>query len=212
LYNILCFCGGDKRHEYSLYMKGLLIETPNMDIQDAITAQNYLGALDALVQAFQHQIVGYCINMLGDPQDGAEAAQDVFIAAYRAMPRFRGDASVRTWLFAIARNQCLKAIKQASRREMTRRLPTAHRDDAFSSEHLWLEIEDETLWEQRQAQVSHLLQHLKKRERDILLMYYYSDATYTEIAARFRVSETTARRRVQQALQRLEEMISRERL
>jgi RNA polymerase sigma factor (sigma-70 family) len=53
---------------------------------------------------------------------------------------------------------------------------------------------------------------LKKRERDILLMYYYSDATYTEIAARFRVSETTARRRVQQALQRLEEMISRERL
>jgi RNA polymerase sigma-70 factor (ECF subfamily) len=169
-----------------------------MDIQDAITAQNYLGASDALVQAFQHQIVGYCINMLGDPQDGAEAAQDVFIAAYRAMPRFRGDASVRTWLFAIARNQCLKAIKQASRREMTRRLPTAHRDDAFSSEHLWLEIEDETLW--------------KKRERDILLMYYYSDATYAEIAARFRVSETTARRRVQQALQRLEEMISRERL
>jgi RNA polymerase sigma-70 factor (ECF subfamily) len=193
-------------------MKGLLIETPNLDLQDAIAAQNYLGALDALVHAFQHQIVGYCINMLGDPQDGAEVAQNVFIAAYRAMPRFRGDASVRTWLFAIARNQCLKAMKQASRREKTRRLPTTHRDDESSPEQLWLEIEDETLWEQRQAQVTRLLQHLKKRERDILLMYYYSEATYAEIAARFRVSESTARRRVQQALRRLEEMISRERL
>ena len=196
-------------------MKGLLIETPDIHIHDAIAAQDYLGALDALVHAFQHQIVGYCINMLGDQQQGAEVAQNVFIAAYSAMARFRGDASVRTWLFAIARNQCLKARKkastQASQREIGWRSTTTSEAEP-SPEYLWIESEDNSLWEQRQVQVARLLQRLKKRERDILLMYYYSEATYAEVAVRFRVSETTARRRVQQALQRLEGMINRERL
>ena len=196
-------------------MKGLLIETPDANIQEAIAAQDYLSALDTLVQTFQHQIVGYCINMLGDQQQGAEVAQNVFIAAYTAMPRFRGDASIRTWLFAIARNQCLKAIKQSSRQVSRRedmQRSIAPPESEPSPERLWIEGEDERLWDHRQAQVSRLLQRLKKRERDILLMYYYSDATYAEIARRFRLSETTARRRVQQALQRLEGMISRERL
>ena len=135
-------------------MKGLLIETPDMDIQDAIAAQDYLGALDALVHAFQHQIVGYCINMLGDQQQGAEVAQNVFIAAYSAMARFRGDASIRTWLFAIARNQCLKArkqiSKQASHREVGRQ-STSSSEVEPSPEYLWIESEDDILWEQRQA-------------------------------------------------------------
>ncbi len=188
-------------------MRSALIETPDEHIRAACAAHNYREALDALVRAFQHEIVGYCVNMLGDVQRGADVAQNVFLAAHTALARFRGEASYRTWLFAIARKQCLKEVKWASRRPM----PSWHEAESeASTESVMLELEDKALWEQRQAQLSRLLQRLKKRERDIVMMYYYMGWTYAEIAKKLWISETTARRRVQQALQRLEEMMRRE--
>jgi RNA polymerase sigma-70 factor, ECF subfamily len=184
-----------------------LIGTPDERIRAAIAASDFPGALDALIRAFQHEIVGYCVNMLGDAQHGAEVAQTVFLAAYTAFERFRGEASLRTWLFAIARKQCLKAMRQAARRQMTSwQTP----ETSESPEHVLMQMEEEAVWERRQAQLSRLLQRLKKRERDILMMYYYMEYTYAEIAGKLWISETTARRRVQQALQHLEEMIRHE--
>ena len=49
--------------------------------------------------------------MLGDAAHGEEVAQEVFLGAYAAMLRFRQEASLRTWLLAIARKQCLRARK-----------------------------------------------------------------------------------------------------
>lgn len=188
-------------------MRSTLIETPDKRIRVACAAHNYQEALDALVRAFQHEIVGYCVNMLGDAQRGADVAQNVFLAAHTALARFRGEASYRTWLFAIARKQCLKEMKRASRHQMPSRQAT---ETQASTECVMLELEEETLWEQRQAQLSRLLQRLKKRERDLVMMYYYMGWTYAEIAGKLWISETTARRRIQQALRRLEEMMRRE--
>ncbi len=161
-----------------------------------------------MVHAFQHEVVGYCINMLGDQQHGDEVAQNVFLAAYTAMARFRGDASVRTWLFAIARRQCWKAMKQSGRQEQLTRQSPQPQDMQASPEHDLLELEEETLWARRRDRLSYALQQLKKRERDVLMMYYYTSMTYAEIATKLWVSETTARRRVQQARKRLEEIIN----
>ncbi len=160
------------------------------------------------MRTFQHEVVGYCVNMLGDKTHGDEVAQNVFLAAYTAMGRFRGDASVRTWLFAIARRQCWKAMKQAKRQESLQ--PPAPVEMRTSPEHDLLELEEEVLWQRRQDRLSHGLLRLKKRERDVLMMYYFTRMTYAEIATQLWVSETTARRRVQQARVRLEEIMKRE--
>ncbi len=79
-----------------------------------------------------------------------------------------------------------------------------------SPEHDLLELEEEVLWQRRQDRLSHGLLRLKKRERDVLMMYYFTRMTYAEIATQLWVSETTARRRVQQARVRLEEIMKRE--
>jgi RNA polymerase sigma-70 factor (ECF subfamily) len=97
-------------------------------------------------------------------------AQNVFLAAHTALARFRGEASYRTWLFAIARKQCLKEIKHASRQQIPS-LQTV--ETQVSPESVMLELEEAALWEQRLAQLSRLLQRLKKRERDVVMMYYY---------------------------------------
>lgn len=58
----------------------------------------------------------HCYRLLGSFQDAEDALQDTLLAAWRALDRFEGRASIRTWLYRIATNQCLNAIRLASRR------------------------------------------------------------------------------------------------
>src|SRR4029453_15757423 len=75
-------------------------------------------AMEALVLGYQHAVVGYCTHMLGGatPEEVEEVAQDIFLAAYQALPRFQQQASGRTWLFAIAHNRCLTYRSRTQRR------------------------------------------------------------------------------------------------
>jgi RNA polymerase sigma-70 factor (ECF subfamily) len=54
--------------------------------------------------------------MLGSLQDAEDALQDTLLAAWRGLDRFEGRASIRTWLYRIATNRCLDALRTASRR------------------------------------------------------------------------------------------------
>ena len=80
-----------------------------------------LDAFNALVLAYQGQVYNLCLRMLGSPQaaeDAAgspqaaeDAAQEAFIAAYRAVPRFRG-GRFRAWLLRIASNACYDELRR----------------------------------------------------------------------------------------------------
>jgi len=59
-------------------------------------------SLEAFVRLTQPSVWRFCAHLLG-PDDATDATQETYLAAWRAMPAFRGDASARTWLFAIAR-------------------------------------------------------------------------------------------------------------
>ena len=69
--------------------------------------------------AYHHLVVRHCVAMLGDTGHGEEIAQEVFLGAYAALPRFRREASVRTWLLAIARRVCADAVRSRRRRRLT---------------------------------------------------------------------------------------------
>src|SRR5687768_935901 len=58
----------------------------------------------------------HCYRMLGSFQDAEDVLQDTLLAAWRGLDRFEGRSTIRTWLYRIATNQCLNAIRSASRR------------------------------------------------------------------------------------------------
>jgi RNA polymerase sigma-70 factor (ECF subfamily) len=64
-------------------------------------------AFAAIVLAYQDKIYTLCRYMLGNAHDAEDAAQDVFLKAYEALPRFQPDASLYTWLYRIATNTCI---------------------------------------------------------------------------------------------------------
>src|SRR5262249_18810676 len=91
-------------------------------------------AMEALGMGYQHAIVGYCTNMRAGAisEEVEEVAQDVFLAAYKALPRFQQQASVRTWLFAIAHHRCVTHRTQSTRQ---RHLAAAQRSAVVEAMH-----------------------------------------------------------------------------
>jgi RNA polymerase sigma-70 factor (ECF subfamily) len=72
-------------------------------------------ALDRLLESSYDQVWRLCARVV-DVADADDLAQDTFLRAVRSLPSFRGDASARTWLLAIARNTCMDELRTRSRR------------------------------------------------------------------------------------------------
>jgi RNA polymerase sigma-70 factor (ECF subfamily) len=64
-------------------------------------------ALDQLLGLHERPLLVLCHGILGHAEDAEDAVQETFLRALRALPGFRGAASLRTWLFRIAVNVCL---------------------------------------------------------------------------------------------------------
>lgn len=64
-----------------------------------------------LLQRYRDRVYVWCRRRLGDHDAALDAAQDTLIAAYRALPGFGGRARFSSWLFAVARNRCVSALR-----------------------------------------------------------------------------------------------------
>ncbi|MFD7155348.1 sigma-70 family RNA polymerase sigma factor [Kribbella sp. NPDC059898] len=73
-------------------------------------------AFRALTEPHRRELQVHCYRMLGSFQDAEDALQDTLFAAWRGLRQFEGRASVRTWLYRIATNRCLDAVRAARRR------------------------------------------------------------------------------------------------
>ncbi|HTW99289.1 MAG TPA: sigma-70 family RNA polymerase sigma factor [Acidimicrobiales bacterium] len=70
-----------------------------------------------LVESHRSELHAHCYRILASVHDADDAVQDVLVRAWRGLPRFEGRSSLRTWLFKIATNVALDAVRRRSRRE-----------------------------------------------------------------------------------------------
>ena len=73
-------------------------------------------AFRELVEPYRHELRLHCYRILGSLTDAEDTLQEVLLAAWRGLDRFEGRASVRTWLYRIATNRCLNALRDSGRR------------------------------------------------------------------------------------------------
>jgi RNA polymerase sigma-70 factor (TIGR02960 family) len=73
-------------------------------------------AFRALTEPYRRELQVHCYRMLGSLQDAEDALQDTLLAAWQGIAGFEERASIRTWLYRIATNRCLNALRSASRR------------------------------------------------------------------------------------------------
>jgi RNA polymerase sigma-70 factor (TIGR02960 family) len=73
-------------------------------------------AFRELTEPYRRELQVHCYRILGSFQDAEDALQDTLLAAWQGLGGFEGRASIRTWLYRIATNRCLNALRSANRR------------------------------------------------------------------------------------------------
>ena len=146
-------------------------------------------ACGRLVEPFRRELQAHCYRMLGSHGDAEDALQDTLLRAWRALPRFEERSSLRSWLYRIATNACLRAIERLPKRLLPiDYAPAADPHDDLAeavNEPVWLEpYPDSDLgleglagpaarYEQREAvELAFIaaLQHLPARQRAVLIL------------------------------------------
>jgi len=172
-------------------------------IANLIRAGSHRDATAACAREHGAAIGRLCMALLGNQAEAEETVQEVLIAAHDAMASYRGEGTVRAWLYGIARRKCARKLEMRGRRE--RRLRLVHDAQANG------QLPDEELEARRQAlRVRAALEHLKPSERDAVVLRYQGGLAYKEIGEACGIDETAARKRVSRALARMKQLLSEE--
>jgi RNA polymerase sigma-70 factor, ECF subfamily len=164
-------------------------------IERLIEAGEHREALSRCARAYATPLGRLCMAFTGSQAESEELVQETLIAAAGAFAQFRGEGSVRAWLFGIARRICGRHTELKARREARLRLvhDTRPRPDAS-------ELAAER---QRAERARAALAKLKPSEREALVLRFEAGLSFKEVSTACGVDEATARKRVSRALARL---------
>jgi RNA polymerase sigma-70 factor (TIGR02960 family) len=106
-------------------------------------------AFRELTEPHRRELLLHCYRMLGSFHDAEDALQNTLLAAWQGLDRFEGRASIRTWLYRIATNQCLSTLRSAKKRPAKEwNIPEIEPPEPTSfGELVWLEPFPDTLLE-----------------------------------------------------------------
>lgn len=155
------------------------IDAPEIDIEE-------------VVLRYHRGVYGYAYRLCGSHEDAEDLTQQVFVVAHRKLDQLRDAERIQAWLFTITRNLFLKMLR--------RRDP-----QLWESERLDEEVSRPSPWETRLEgeSLQYALARLPETQRLILVMFYYEELSYKEIAEQLGIAIGTVMSRLSRAKQAL---------
>ncbi|MCA1591705.1 MAG: sigma-70 family RNA polymerase sigma factor [Acidobacteria bacterium] len=161
-------------------------------------------AFGEIVRRWERKIFALTFGMLGSAEDARDATQETFLAAFRNLRGFRGEAKVSSWLHRIAVNQCITKQRRTRVRPETgiedeveakgeRFLSTApHASPAHATEN-----------KERREAVRKAVAALPQELREVVVMKEFEELTFQEIADALQIPLSTVKSRLYTALKQL---------
>jgi RNA polymerase sigma-70 factor (ECF subfamily) len=153
-----------------------------------------------LVYTYQDAVYNLCYRMLGESTEAEDAAQEVFLRAYSNMHRYDQNRSFKTWVLSIASNHCIDRLRK-------RRLLWLSLDEplppnvVLSSDEP--QPEEATIRGERSQAIQALLDELNTEYRAAVILRYWYDYSYAEIADILDTTESAIKSRLFRARQAL---------
>lgn len=162
-------------------------------------------AFAELVESHQERLLRLCERLLGDAEEARDAAQDVFLKAYRKAAEVRPQGQVYTWLYRIAVNHCLNKLR---RRKLVRFLrldsPAEEGSPAFDPPDRAADpaatLEARRRWQATREAIG----KLPENQRAVLVLVRFEGLSYKQAAEVLEITEGAVESRLVRAMRRLE--------
>ncbi len=163
------------------------------------------GAFAVLVEAHQERLLRLCERLLGDAEEARDAAQEVFLKAYRKAADFRPQGQVYTWLYRIATNHCLNQLRRRRLVRFVRWEDSGERDAApLDPPDGGPDPEAVLASRRRWRQVRTAISRLPAGQRAVLVLARFEGLSYREIAEVLGITEGAVESRLFRAMRRVE--------
>jgi RNA polymerase sigma-70 factor, ECF subfamily len=161
-------------------------------------------AFGEIVQRWERRIFALAFGMLGREDDARDATQETFLAAFRNLRGFRGEARVSSWLHRIAVNQCITRQRRAKVRSETALEDEAEKNAAVFA--LPAEVSPARAAEHREVSsaVRKAVCALPADLRQVVVMKEFEELTFQEISDVLDVPLSTVKSRLYTALRQLQ--------
>ena len=176
---------------------------------------------DDAVATHRRELLAHCYRMLGSPHDAEDALQEALVGAWKGWAGFEGRSSVRTWLFRIATNACLRQVERRPARVLSSDLGPGFTQTAdlgeFDTAHRFLEPwasepddagDPEAAYARREGvELAYVaaLQHLPATQRAVLVLREVLQFSAAEVAEQLDTSVPSVNSALQRARASLEE-------
>jgi RNA polymerase sigma-70 factor (ECF subfamily) len=194
---------------------------PDLDPLGRLTDEDLLARLrsgeadlfGALVRRYERELYGYLHRKLGDPELAADVFQNTFVQVFVKIEQYQPGRPARPWLYAIATNQAIDALRRRGRRADSRADPLLAGDDGDDSARPLFEVlrdrdpgpvETAEAAEVRQL-VRETVDRLPPLLREVVILAYFQGLRYQEIADVLDIPLGTVKSRLHAALAKLAE-------
>lgn len=174
----------------------------------ARVARGEADAFAGLVERHQERLLRLCERLLGDVEEARDAAQEVFLKAYRKAAEVEPRGQVYTWLYRIAVNHCLNKLR---RRRLVRFLRFGAADEAGGEETLSFEPadggaspEEAMAARRRWALTRRAIDQLPENQRAVLVLVRFEGMAYKQVAEVLGITEGAVESRLFRAMRRLD--------
>ena len=164
-------------------------------------------AFDLLVKKYQHKIIGLIGRYVYDSHEAMDVAQETFIKAYRALPKFRGDSAFYTWLYRIAINTAKNHLVSRGRRPASVDVDDAQYFEG-DSELKDVDTPENCLYrDELESVIKNTLNKLPEDLRMALTLREFDGMSYEDIAGVMECPVGTVRSRIFRAREALDKEI-----
>ena len=152
-----------------------------------------------LVDRYKDLVYTLAIRMLKNREEAEEIAQDTFIKVFKSLDKFKGDSKFSTWIYRVAYNTCLDAIKKNKK----------HQNDVAIDEYTFNKLDtidnalENIIKEERSVLIKNCINKLPEESSVILTLFYFEELSLEEISKVINIEANTVKVKLFRARKKL---------
>ena len=163
-------------------------------------------AFEHIVKKYEKKVYNLALRYLKNRDDALDLSQEVFIQVYSNLAQFRGDSQFSTWIYRVTYNKCVDMLRKTQK---LRRNVVMSTDDEnfFETRDRRASIEEDYEGRETLVTVMKIIDTLPSEQRDVVILRYIKDLSYSQIADVLEIAEGTVKSRLNRARLKIKEQL-----